>query len=94
MPISENMPLLVLNCIFSIYICEFICFIFIDLVGLLINSLFEKSDEEAIESSYGIVDDNESDMQIVLRNEFEDQTVGIDFFLPKINVDYKMCKLF
>lgn len=66
--------LLVLN-----YICSIFFILFnIDLIGRLINSLFEKSNKEAIESSYGIVDDSESDMQIVLRNEKEDQTVGID----------------
>ena len=60
----------------------------------MINSLFEKSNEEAIEPSYGIVDDNESDMQIVLRNEFEDQTVGIDFFCLKLMLITKCVNYF
>jgi hypothetical protein len=46
----------------------------LDVIGLLINSSFDKSNE-SIESSDGIVGDSHSDMQIVLRNEIEGQTV-------------------
>nr|CAH0098456.1 unnamed protein product [Daphnia galeata] len=48
-----------------------------DLIGLLINFSFGKSNKEATESGDGIVDDIQTDMQIVLRNQIEDQTIVI-----------------
>lgn len=47
-----------------------------DLIGLLINSSFDKSNE-SIESSDGIVADSQSDMQIVLRKKIEGQTITV-----------------
>ena len=48
----------------------------LDVIGLLINSSFDKSNE-SIESSDGIVGDSHSDMQIVLRNEIESQIITV-----------------
>lgn len=64
----------------------------VNLIGLLINSSFDKSNE-SIESSDGIVADSQSDMQIVLRNEIESQimTVGKLAYLMS-DIDPNSCE--